>query len=113
MDVYTAVPGVPVSFDIRVDGPRTLTFSWNHPLGFETTGAITAYRLSCDPEPVGFPKVFTPQDFNEEGVVYTDNVFTPLTTYNCCTMASSGGGDGPLTSAMATTLDDSTYIVFS
>ncbi len=102
----SAVPGVPLNFEIEVDGPRTLTFSWDHPPGL---GANT-YQLSCDPQPAGFPKLYNSNDFNERGVEAAESGFTPSTIYNCSVFASSGVGVGPASLATATTLDDGTLI---
>ncbi len=96
---------VPLNFRIQVDGPRTLSFSWEHPVGYERTGDITAYWLSCDPLPDGFPKLYNSQAFTEQGVMVTESGFTPSTTYNCSVLASSEAGDNLPTSATATTLD--------
>ncbi len=103
----SAAPGVPLNFEVEVNGPRTLTFSWDHPPGLEAN--TCTYQLSCDPQPVGFPKTYNSNDFNESGVEATESGFTPSTSYNCSVLVSSGGGDGPAASlATVTTLDDGT-----
>lgn len=89
---------------IAVDSARVLVFSWGPPL---EDVALTDYQLSCDPQPEGFPKTYGVMVFNDRGgVVATESGFTPSTTYNCSVLASNTIGDGPLASAMATTLDD-------
>ncbi len=98
---------VPVNFEIRVDGPRTLTFSWDHPQGFETSGFITNYQLTCFPRLLGFPKVYVSHEFTEHGVVATESGFSPSTIYNCSVLAANRLGEGPSTSVVATTLEDS------
>ncbi len=102
-----AAPGVPVNFEIRVNGPRTLTFSWDHPQGFETSGLITNYQLTCVPRPVGFPRVYVSHEFTEHGVMATESGFSPSTIYNCSVLAANTQGEGPSTSVVATTLEDS------
>ena len=100
-------------FEIRVDGPRTLTFSWDHPAGYEVSGVITAYQLSCVPQALGFPKTFDSQDFTERRVVTTESGFTPSTSYNCSVLALNRVGSGPSASASATTEDDGRKILSS
>ncbi len=108
-----AAPEVPVNFEIWVDGPRTLTFSWDHPQGFETNGLDnTTYQLTCVPRPVGFPRVYVSHEFSEHGVMATESGFSPSTIYNCSVLASNEVGDSPSVSAMATTLDDSMPALF-
>ncbi len=99
---------MPLNFEIEVDSPRTLTFSWDHPTGLEAN----SYQLSCDPQPVGFPKTYNSKDFNEKAFEATESGFTPSTIYNCSVFASNEGGDGRASLATATTLDDGTQSIF-
>lgn len=97
---------MPLNIDVKVEGPRTLTFSWNHPVGHGTYKPVAAYHLSCDPQPQGFPKVFDSELFTDEGVVSTESGFSPSTNYNCSVHASNRVGAGPAISVTVTTLDD-------
>ena len=99
--------GPPLNFEITVQGPRTLTFSWDPPSENLRNGAITGYLLSCDLQPEGLPITYMQSDFNEMGgVVATLSGFAPSTTYNCTVLASNGVGDGPNAIATATTGED-------
>ncbi len=102
-----------MNFEIQVDGPKTLTFSWDHPQGIEITGLITNYQLSCVPQPVGFPRVYVSHEFSEHGVVATESGFSPSTIYNCSVLAANTLGEGPSTSVMVTTPDDGTPALFT
>ena len=105
---YTVPPdGPPLNFAITVQGPRTLTFSWDPPSENLRNGAITGYLLSCAPQPEELPMTYEQSDFNEMGgVVTTLSGFAPSTTYNCTVLASNIAGDGPTAIAIATTGED-------
>ena len=106
---YTVPPdGPPLNFEISVQGPRTLTFSWEFP----EDGVITGYLLSCDPQPEGLPKTCEQSDFGG-GVETTLIGFAPSTTYNCTVLASNIAGGGPNARATATTGDDCKHIIYS
>ena len=106
--LITASPdGPPLNFEITVQGPRTLTFSWDPPSEDLRNGVITGYLLSCDPQPERLPKMYTESEFKEMGGVEGSiSGFSPSTTYNCTVLASNLFGDGPNKTAIAITGDD-------
>ena len=112
---YTVPPdGPPLNFEITVQGPRTLTFSWDPPSENLRNGVITGYLLSCDPQPEGLPMTYEQSDFNEMGgVVTTVSGLAPSTTYNCTVLASNIAGNAPTARAIATTGEDCMHIIYS
>ena len=90
--IYTVPPdGPPLNFEITVQGPRTLTFSWDPPSEDLRNGVITGYLLTCDPQLEGLRMTYEQSD----GVNITVGGFIPSTTYHCSVYASTSAGDGP------------------
>ena len=99
--LITASPdGPPLNFEITVQGPRTLTFSWDPPSEDLRNGVITGYLLSCDPQPEGLPKMYN----QSEGVNITIGGFEVHTNYTCIVSAFTSAGVGPNTTQTVTTL---------
>ena len=84
-----------------MQGPRTLTFSWDPPSEDLRNGVITAYLLSCDPQPEGLPKTYN----QSEGANITIGAFEEYTTYTCRVSASTSAGEGPRAMVVITTLE--------
>ena len=101
MCIATAPDGPPLNFVITVQGPRTLTFSWDPPSEDLRNGVITGYLLSCDPQPEGLPMTYE----QSEVVNITVGGFEVYTTYTCRVSASTSAGEGPSATVVITTLE--------
>ena len=99
--------GPPLNFQITVEGPRDLTFSWDPPAEGLRNGVVISYQLSCHPQPNGLPRTFNQSELNNGvGVEVRLSGFAPSTTYNCSVIATTRAGDDSTVSAVATTEDD-------
>ena len=95
---FTAAPtGPPLNFVIDVSG-TVLDFSWEQPAEDQRSGLIRYYTLTCTPD--GGESIV----FNLLNVtLFSMNDFLLDTSYTCTLSASTSGGPGPTTTAMAST----------
>lgn len=115
LSISTTVPVLPPSssprnFTLRVDGPRTLTFSWTEPLKAYQNGPVIGYHLLCKAfKQIRDHEMYVDSEENEmlsDGdyvIAVTVAEFLPNTTYNCSVSAATTAGSGPITSVAVTT----------
>ena len=97
-----APTGPPEDFTVTQPGARNMTFSWSPPALTLRNGVITGYSLSCVPEAGGGNTIF--MQYSAAGT-FTQEGFTPATSYNCFISASNSQGRGPATYLINTTLE--------
>ena len=100
---HLPVPGPPLLFMITVEGPNSLSFSWDAPAPIEGVNSITNYIVRCTPQLEGIP---TPAAVNQ-------SVSEPLSAriddlasgvlYRCSVAAMNNVGEGMPAEDTATT----------
>lgn len=100
-NLITAPSGVPKNFAAELN-QRSIKFSWLPPLTSERNGNIISYTLICNSTlSKGLSIVY-----QTEGTYVVDGL-RPFTHYNCSIFATNKAGDGPRSSLIMTTLNDS------
>ena len=98
---------MPQNLTIVVEGPRTLSFSWEPPLEGQRNGVIIGYELTCDARPEFFPIIYNQSSFTPSGGInVTLSGFPPATLVICCVRASTTAGNGPIAEDIVETFDD-------
>ena len=101
--------GAPMNFTVRVDGPRTITFSWIPPERDHQNGPIIGYYLFCH-SPLHDYQRFISNDAEEYNELSSKTLtlaeFVPNSIYNCSVSATTSSGQGPGTSLSAFTPED-------
>ena len=100
---HLLVPGPPLLFMITVEGPNSLSFSWDAPAPIEGVNPVTNYIVRCTPQLEGIP---TP-------AAVTQGASPPLTAmiddlasgvlYSCRVAAMNNVGEGIPAEDTATT----------
>ena len=90
---HLPVPGPPPFFMITVEGPNSLSFSWNASASEEGLN-ISNYIVRCTPQLEGIP---TPAPVNQSASLPLTATIDDLTsgvTYNCSVAAMNDVGEG-------------------
>ena len=94
-------PGPPELFQITLVTTTHVNFSWQTP----TSGVLTGYRLSCQPElPAGIPS----PPILSTGPTVNTTLFpdlSPGVRYNCSIVATNSGGSSDPVYAVGTTTE--------
>ena len=99
---HLPVSGTPLQFDITVEGPNSLSFSWAVPSPM-VGNPITNYIVRCTPQLEGIP---TPAPVNQSAslpLTATINGLAPGVTYDCSVAAINSVGEGAPAENTATT----------
>lgn len=91
--MFTAPTGPPLNFTIDVTG-TTLEFSWEQPAEELRSGLIRYYTLICSSGVTFYLNNVT---------MFSVDDYILDTEYTCTLSASTSGGEGPITTASATT----------